>query len=188
MPDHLIEAQLFVGSEPTREHFQPVSNAVDFGVKPNGGMWTSTYDPSIGSGWIDWCHKEDFRVPGGGWRSWLLVPSPGVRVLTIDTLEDLVLALNRYPRTEPAWRTNLFGMSRYFDFEAVARDYDAIHLTEEGQWRTRLSHPDNLYGWDCESVLWLHFEVDAVEYLGRQTWREPPRQQRRLRTARSREL
>lgn len=49
--------------------------------------------------------------------------------------------------------------------EAIAKKYDAVHLTSEGQWRTRHSTP-NLYGWDCESTLWLRWKFEKVEYIG----------------------
>jgi len=42
------------------------------------------------------------------------------------------------------------------DYEECATRYDAIHLTDRGQWATRMTHPKNLYGWDCESVLILN--------------------------------
>lgn len=42
----------------------------------------------------------------------------------------------------------------YPDFEAMIRSgIDAIWLTPKGERETRFSHPKNLYGWDCESVL-----------------------------------
>jgi hypothetical protein len=185
----LLAPQLFVGSEPKREAFRPVQNDhSSFGVKPTGGMWTSTFEPATGSGWIEWCHAEDFRVPGAGWRSWLVMPESTLRTLVIDTLEDLRLALDRYARHDLdaafAAVETFLGMGRFLDFEKLARDYDAIHLTEAGQWQTRLSHPDSLYGWDCESTLWLHWRVDRVQSLGRRTWLPEQPRPRRIRTAR----
>lgn len=41
----------------------------------------------------------------------------------------------------------------YLDFELLAKNYDAIWLTENGQSETHLYYPINLYGWDCETVL-----------------------------------
>lgn len=37
-----------------------------------------------------------------------------------------------------------------------------MHLTSEGQWRTRMSSP-SLYGWDCESTLF--FRTEVLEYV-----------------------
>lgn len=63
----------------------------------------------------------------------------------------------------------------YPDFELLAKHFDVIHLTENGQYETRLNHPD-LYGWDCESSLWLNWAVEKVEDLGikqyKVTWAE----------------
>lgn len=134
--------------------------------KPKGGLWTSTYCSEIGSAWVQWCLGEDFGVPGGGWRSWLLEPDPAARVLEIDSHADLhrVSASYGLPIEYP-------GPLSALDFERLAVDYDAIHLTEAGQWATRLTHPLSLYGWDCESVLWLRWAfVGEPHGLGRRTW------------------
>ena len=45
-----------------------------------------------------------------------------------------------------------------YDFEAMAKDYDVIKLTDEGQWKTRLTNP-SLYGWDCECILIMNPDV-----------------------------
>ncbi len=42
------------------------------------------------------------------------------------------------------------------DFEKLARDFDGIWLTAEGQWDTRMTSP-NLYGWDVECVLFFRW-------------------------------
>lgn len=60
------------------------------------------------------------------------------------------------------------------DFASVAKDFDAIWLTERGQHATHDPRPDSLYpglhlyGWDLESVLVLG--PDAVKAAD-----EPPR-------------
>lgn len=42
---------------------------------------------------------------------------------------------------------------------------ECIHLTESGQWNTRLTRPLNLYGWDCESILILNESCISNYYL-----------------------
>ena len=59
-------------------------------------------------------------------------------------------------------------MLYFIDYEEMAKEYDAIWLTVNGQWDTRLPEMDgnydidgssiNLYGWDCESLLILRKE------------------------------
>lgn len=154
--------QLHVGPVmPTEERMKPVINRICF-TKPSGGLWTSTYRPRHGSGWVQWCLSEDFGVPDEGWRAWRLQPAENARIYTIASLADLQRLLAEFgeqPRLFP-------GMMRYPDFEAVAREYDAVHLTDEGQWATRLTHPESLYGWDCESTVWFRWAFDSVAELG----------------------
>lgn len=44
------------------------------------------------------------------------------------------------------------------NFIAVSKDYDAIYLTDKGQWKTRNTYPNTLYGWDCETLLVLNYD------------------------------
>lgn len=140
-------------------------------VKPSGGLWTSTYDERHGSGWVQWCLDEEYSLPKAGlWQCTLLHPSPTARVYEIDTLADLKRLLRTFGE-------NTLGAGLRFgypDFEAVAREFDAIHLTDAGQWATRYSEP-SLYGWDCESTLWLRWVFASVEEIGLRTF-EPIRE------------
>lgn len=121
--------------------------------KPYGGLWTSTYDFRHGSGWVQWCLGEEFHVPKGGrWDGVVLTPRDDARILTIDTFEDLQQANHKYPDTSP-----ISKITPHLDYTHIAQDYDGVHLTEEGQWRTRLTFPLSLYGWDCESTLWFRW-------------------------------
>lgn len=119
-------------------------------IKPKYGMWTSTYRDGK-SGWVEWCISESFSKPYDcNW--FLLEPDPLGRILVVDTLADLKALLRQYPPPEPK-------VSSFFaepDFERISQDWDAIHLTEEGQWATRMTIP-SLYGWDAESTLWFRW-------------------------------
>lgn len=140
------------------EKIPPVKNRQ---VKPEGGFWTSTLKDGS-SGWVDWCRAEQFRNPDmDNW--FLLEPAPNARILTIDTLADLKRLLARYNFNPFSRITDL--VFRYPDFERIAQRYDAMRLTEEGQWRTRMSMPDSLYGWDCESTLWFRWKFTSVRRL-----------------------
>jgi hypothetical protein len=168
-----LQPQLFIGrKEPNSHHFNPVSNDEGFGVKPRGGLWTSTYGPVYGSGWVDWCLSEDYNVPPDGrFASWLLEPNPTAVVLEIDSYEDLqVLVESDYGIDGPGYALRLGGRGINFEKLATWGHIDAIHLTERGQWATRLSHPHTLYGWDCESTLWLRWAFVKVENLGYRRW------------------
>jgi hypothetical protein len=98
------------------------------------------------------------RLPHG----WVLTPDPAVHVFVVHTLDDLATLDRRYP-----WHPvpDMAGMTllRGLDFERMRADgYDGVHLTEQGQWRTRLTEL-NLYGWDCESTIWLRWAFTSVE-------------------------
>lgn len=180
-----MSAQLHVmspswdGPAPTAEIFDPVAVIPDLPRdKPSGGFWTSTYLGDHGSGWTNWCLGEQFDCSRDNprWRAWLLHPCPGARVYVIDTLADLHALVNRFyhERRYPSGH-----ISAYPHWERVAEEYDGVRLTEEGVWRTRLTFPTDLYGWDCESTLWLRWAFDRVEDLGVQRfpaadpWWEP---------------
>lgn len=147
--------------------FRPIKNSKE-AIKPKGGLWTSSYDPAYGSDWLRFALHDTFfyddDIPG----LWLLTPSPDAKIFVIDTAADLVELLAQYPdKKHPLVEMGNPFLLSYFsliDYEAAAKDWDAIHLTEEGQHRTRFSTP-SLYGWDVESTLWLHWKFTGIEPL-----------------------
>ena len=151
----MLKRQLHVGSMHFNpEKVKPIQNRKSFS-KPRGGFWTSTYNPDIGSAWIQWCCSEEFEVPKNHmWSGVLLTPDPKVRIYTIDCYEDFQKLLDQYGYISNILKE--FSKELYLDFESMVQDYDALHLTEKGQQETHLSYPHNLYGWDCESTLWLN--------------------------------
>lgn len=142
--------------QPCERRFVPVSNRVF--VKPKGGLWTSTWlgEPKV-SGWAEWCRSESFSI--GDSRVWLLTPKADARIANVDGMADLKALLLRYPLHLGKAYDHFF---QPLDFERMAQDYDGMHLTDEGQWATRLTQP-SLYGWDCESTCWFQWAFDRVE-------------------------
>ena len=130
------------------EKWVEVKNSPYFRPKPEtGGLWTSTCTPE-GGDWIRWCQgKSPDWIKG---IAHLFTIKPTVRIYTINSLDDLKAC----PCQKTDTRTIYGRFETRIDFEKMAEFYDGIHLTEEGQWKTRMSEP-NLYGWDCESTLWL---------------------------------
>lgn len=124
--------------------FIPIKN--DLWVKPRGGLWTSPL--SSRHSWYRFCLENNFRLDE--LTIWFDLRLVG-RWVTINGQHDL---------QQLPW---LFRgmMSSGPDFEEILRQgYDAIHLTELGEWRTR--DPllrRHLLGWDCESVLILNPEA-----------------------------
>lgn len=145
------------------ECFRPVTNQGAW-VKPSGGLWTApvtarAVDGAItGTSWTDWCASEDWGVEVYT-RFLAVVPLASARVLLVDTLDDLRLLVREFPNANPGYGRE------YPDWARMAESWDAVYLTDAGQWATRLPPRDepNLYGWDCASVLWLQpaYSVDV---------------------------
>ena len=45
------------------------------------------------------------------------------------------------------------------DFEKMSKKFDAIYLTEQGEYKTRFIDRYSLYGWDCESILIMNKNI-----------------------------
>ena len=132
-------------------------------IKPKWGFWTSTYDAERqSSAWVDWCLAEEFGdVTAGSW--FVLTPDPRARVYVIDGLVDLQHLIKNYPQPGAEAYMRFYAC---LDFERLAQEYDAIHLTERGQWATRHSTP-NLNGWDVECTLWFRWCFTSMEQVER---------------------
>lgn len=152
-----LPTQLFVGDEPTEDKVLRIKNKMH--IKPTGGIWTSTFRKrGCGSDWIRWMYQESYFHKGHT-TMWILTPKD-VNVYTIDTYEDYLYLFERYGIRNNIWR---------LDWEKVAKDYDAVHVTYHGQTVTRLSrgHDDiDLYGWDVESTIWFRWCFEKVEKYG----------------------
>lgn len=142
--------------------------------EPGTGLWTSTYDERFGSDWVQWCLSEEFEISRSNptVHLWTLDPLPEARVFRIHTYADLDELATRYADS------GLPGPIKGLDWESIAQDFDAVHLTAAGQFTTRFSVPWNLYGWDCESTVWLNWafgkvaDLGAVRCEGRDPWWE----------------
>jgi hypothetical protein len=145
--------------------------------RKGGGLWTSTFHEQHGSGWIQWCLDEDFHCvrQNPTWHTWLLDPEPTARIYEIDSYADLQALVEAYPQTEHHEdRGYGSGSESRPAWHLIAKEFDGVRLTDEGQWATRLSNPLDLYGWDCESTLWLRWAFAAVEDGGMRTYEPRP--------------
>jgi hypothetical protein len=107
-------------------------------IKPKGGFWAS---PIISSyGWIDWCKENNF----GRLDNYFFLEYVG-NILIIDSLDDLKNKVSFIKYKD-------YNYILHIDFEKLSKKYDAMLLTEKGEKETRFTHPENLYGWDCESI------------------------------------
>lgn len=136
----------------TKEKFNRIQNG-SF-IKPKGGLWLSPYtkDNEYTSQWHYFLTNE-MDINTKGMKGTIVRIKENARILVIDSLDDLKKIFEKYEL--PLDVSTFF---RVLDFEKLAKDYDAILLTEKGQWLTRLSQP-NLYGWDIESMLVMNFDI-----------------------------
>lgn len=133
-------------------------------TKPIGGLWLSPVGADGRTAWQSWCAGEDYDpYRGKPARAHRVELRPDARVAKIDSAADLDALAGAYPAQD---RSPL-------NFEALAGDFDAVWLTDRGQWATRFRDGDlrdiggsapNLYGWDIESVLVLN--KDALDLGG----------------------
>lgn len=129
-------------------------NDCRLGVKPMSALWTSSAfeeDGKVISGWYnflryDWYDEETAEAM----RKFVLYPKGSVRVFEVNGREDA----ERLP-----WKdAGFFG--RAIDFKALAKEYDGLHLTEEGNCKL---HMGEFNPWDVESTVW--FNVDWIEHI-----------------------
>ena len=138
----------------------PIANVRNF-IKPDGGLWTSTYLglPAI-SEWVCWARAEEPAWARGG--LYLLEPAADSRIYTIDEYADLAHLMSRYP--SPSRNLDPDFMLATPDFERMALDYDALHLSVSGQQATQWGDHYKLI-WDCESTLWFRWSFSKVQKL-----------------------
>lgn len=162
-----MKDQLFISdNQPCSSQIIEARNRNGF-CKPIGGLWTSTWDQDeYSSRWVDWCLDAEYGDPLN--KRWFIVkPRQGLKLLIIDSLADLIKLIEKYPcKNNP-----LQHCKPVLDFEILAKEYDAIHLTESGQIQTHLPSSlidmkmVDLYGWDCESTLWFRWCFDEVKEI-----------------------
>lgn len=129
----------------------PIQNR-DYWVKPKGGLWASRIDASYG--WKAWCERKEFCEcdPSNAFR---FIIKNGYEIYTISTIKQLhaLLQINSSRRY-----FNLLGYC--IDFEACLKlGIDAIELCWYGDEYKDISDGDlynELYGWDCDSILVLN--------------------------------
>lgn len=154
-----LDLQLHVSRHRSRElssnTFRHPTNSM--AVKPMNGLWTSTLDPTIGSAWIQLLDKSKVAKEGATFDVYVVRPFKVLRVYELNTVQDFSQLVGTYPR----WTTNEF--QHPYDVEAMARDYDCIHLTKEGA--LNLTRCSTLATWEVESTLWLNWCM-AVQRIG----------------------
>lgn len=122
---------------------KPIKNRLEF-PKPFGGFWTSPLNSNYG--WFEWCIENNFKELN---KCCFLKFKSNAKIYIINKYIDLV----KLPLVNP------FRFRQTINFEQTAKWYDAIWLTERGQYVTNLYSNLSLYGWDCESILILNSNI-----------------------------
>jgi len=189
-PEDGFPVPLAVGTPVTPDRMLPISNEFRGPVRPSGGLWTSTFlGDDVGSDWVRWSMRE--RGPSE-WECHLLYPREA-RIFQVASMEDLQELYDNYPFETPIMRImrenfnrmmslpdappypedynleDFLAMHAQLDFEAIAGDFDAVHLTPQGLSDLKRNFSERLpwmHSWDCETVLWFRWCFDRVKYLG----------------------
>jgi len=142
-----IELTTYGKKKFSNSDFLPVTNNATRS-KPKGGLWASPKNSEYG--WKDWCEDNDFYTDK--LKNKFDFTYKG-NTAVIEKEEDLYSNLIWQSLDRRKGVVHLEAI----DYEAmIEAGCDAIFLTEEGQYNTRLTFPRNLYGWDCECVLILN--------------------------------
>ena len=140
-------------------------------TKPRRVLWTSTSIGTCPSGWIFYLRwGEDRREPP--YHPWYLQVPFSARVYEIHGPQ----AWQTLSLTYPAPSSLAYAMPTPKDliepdWQAVAHDWDGVHLSLDGvltaervRWG-QLSAQTHLFGWAVESTAWLRWVFDRVERL-----------------------
>lgn len=117
--------------------------------KPTGEniLWTSPLKAEDSE--RSWSHHIAAERPGEfhGVQRWWIHLSPEATIAVIDSMDDLLEFVQRYPSEDPKC---------VLDWELLCCEYDALWLTEKGWEETDFPAPSgypSTHGWDCESIV-----------------------------------
>lgn len=157
---------------------EPASFSADlrqFGAgitKPRRVLWTSTSTGNCPAGWIHYLRRgEDGREPP--YHPWRLQVPSSARIYEIHEPQSWYTLCLMYPHSSsppyPFRTTSKFLIEP--DWQAVAHDWDGIHLSSGGLLTTERvvwcqpKSQTHLFGWQIESTAWLRWVFDLVERL-----------------------
>lgn len=119
-------------------------------TKPFGGFWGSRKNAVFG--WKEWCTEIDFKFKNLTKKLQFSL-SNDARILVIDNTNLLV----DLPQNKENHILNKIYVT--LDFEELSKEYDAIEvLISEDE----LLYQE-LYGWDCDSILVMNPDVIITE-------------------------
>lgn len=164
-----LPTQVFVSSTKPEPHLiTPITNEKFW--KPLGGLWTSTLNDE-GGAWVEWLHDQGYTLdmPRWGGDLWLLEPIDA-NICVIADHNDLRALHKRFP-AELNEKLSILRSFRFMvDWEAVAREYDALHCPnpramrflsygslESDDWEDSMSLSMFFDVMDAESTCWFRW-------------------------------
>lgn len=159
------------------ENMKPIQNHT---AKPRGGFWTSTFEDTYGSDWIQWLINERYQKENVDISGYLLIPKKEVKLYIVDSFEDCQRLLREYLYINPAFEKIIEELRPNYeeealhqfygiDYEKMQQSYDGLHLTRKGfvdchikvgEYNSSLFH-----GFDCESTIWFDWVFEKIEYI-----------------------
>lgn len=150
------------------ERFEPVTLSIgtsDINNKPaNGGLFASPMVEIDGECWGTMFTGAGYQVWSEDRPLWEVLPHADARVLVIDTFDDVMNALKRWPdprSVEDAMATVLQSSiaPSAFDWVKMSTEVDVFYLTANAADKVRFSGREggaNFYGWDAATALFLN--------------------------------
>ena len=115
--------------------------------KPDGGLWTSTFDERIGSAWLQSDYVEKNKKAVG----YLLKVKSEARVLEVNSVKYAKEVAQKY------FVNDSLGANEY-DYEKMSLEYDGVRVSEEA-----LLQQSPFREWEIECTLWFNSKVLSVE-------------------------
>lgn len=135
--------------------FESIKNRAHF-IKPSGGFWASRTDAKYG--WKEWNESSEFVNCDDNFKISFFL-SDNARVLEIHNVEDAKKMKKTHEIKDEL--SEMFNVSflQTIDFEKMKENYDAVELFISDDSKLY----NELYGWDCDSILILN--PDVVEEI-----------------------
>jgi hypothetical protein len=154
-----LPEQEHLGASQLTPYMRTVGHSVFEVGKPRGGFWTSSVSPT---GRTDWKRFATHTVPSklDTTESMRLTPNPDAKIFQIANKKDFRILRQTYPidRFADVMGQNKTGETLIdIDWPEVAKEYDAVNITQDAAERLRFGTPglSRPNPWESESTVWF---------------------------------
>lgn len=156
-----LPIQEHIGASKPLPYFRYVGHSVLEVGKPKGGFWTSSVSPT---GRTDWRRFAKQTIPEkiDTTESMTLLPNPDAKIFQIASKKDYRDLLKKYPIDRFAEVTMEYKKPGEtlmdVNWPEVAKDYDAINITQDAAERLKFGTPglSRPNPWESESTVWFN--------------------------------